>query len=94
MSVIGIHDKLEVLAIFIDICGTQKINLPENVKKDIKEFGFCLLCLGANMPGEKEIPEGGWCCMYWMAKFFPPLKICQSFKLNKQALEELISKRV
>lgn len=62
---------------------TYSLPLPEGIS-------FCSICLGANMPGQKEYPENGWQCGSWLAHFLPPLGICKNFKADKQAINALV----
>lgn len=52
----------------------------------------CIICLGANIPGQEVYPEGGWCCGSWVDHSLPPLGICERFGLYMDALKDLVKK--
>ena len=68
-----------------EIEKAHKIPLP----KEMGDFGFCLVCLGSNVPGQKPFPTRGFCCGAWCDGLLPPWKVCRRFKVDCQKVEVL-----
>lgn len=77
-------DKSGVLFAITEIGKGYKIPLP----KLIETQGFCLFCLGANVPNQAKYPKGYWCCGEFAEDFLPPLKIREYFKADKAQIKE------
>lgn len=50
---------------------------------------FDKICLGANVPEQKEYPEGGFCCGSWCDGILPALKICERFKVDRKKVKKM-----
>ena len=61
------------------------IPLPEEMKK----FGFCLVCLGNNYPGQGNIPKGGFCCGTICDGERPAWGVCERFKVDRERVAVL-----
>lgn len=57
--------------------------------EEIKDISFCNLCLGANIPGQKEYARGAWCCGSYCNDFIPILKICENFQANTEEVRKI-----
>ena len=77
-------DKNGVLFVIREIGRGYKIPLP----KLIETQGFCLFCLGANVPNQAKYPKGYWCCGAFVDDLLPPLKICKYFKADRAQIKE------
>ncbi len=62
-----------------------KVPLPDGIT-------FCSICLGANMPEQKEYPEDSWRCGAWVDRLLPPLGICEKFRLDPEGLDALLKR--
>ena len=58
--------------------------------KSVEKYGFCLFCLGANVPQPGGHVKGKWCCGSWVDEILPPFKICENFRLDKDVLKRFV----
>ena len=79
--------KFDIKGLFFvirEIGKGYKLPLPEY----LEDHGFCLFCLGANVPNQSEYHPISWCCGAFADDLLPPLKICKRFQANKEKIKE------
>lgn len=73
-------------------CVLEEIERAYVVERaeELKNYGFCQVCLGANYPGYvKDRPEGSWCCGSWVDCLLPALRICERFQVDYAKLRKV-----
>lgn len=55
----------------------------------IKGISFCSLCLGANIPGQRNYADGAWCCGSYCEGLTPILSICENFQADIEEVRKI-----
>lgn len=56
----------------------------------LKQCGLCLVCLGSNVPGQKDYPKEGFRCGSWCDGLLPAWGICERFKVDRQKVDKVV----
>lgn len=75
----------ELLTAINEIEKAYKLPVP----KPVQQVGFCIICLGAYAPGEKDKSRGAWCCGSWCDGLLPFWRLCERWKLDRRGLDRL-----
>ena len=65
----------------------------ESLPEDMQKFGFCMVCLGFNVPDQDSYPKCSFCCGSIYDGWLPAWGICKRFKVDRERVAAL-AKRV